>query len=190
MKRFQWIGFVFACALMLNSTAAAQAGVAAQPPGTLEFVATNLVSTAKGRFHEWSVVDSAVDIAALEDAFVVVTVVLASLDTGNDRRDEHLRNPDFFDVEKFPTATVRVHSPKRIEVEASEKPHYVAQFDLDLHGVKKTVEGEIVLLGTSPVAFEGNVLIDRLDFEVGEKPSFWNPMAPKAEIAVRFHVEL
>ena len=70
---------------------------AAESPGTLEFVGKNLFSTANGTFHEWQVVDSRLDFERLENSFAVVEVKLGSVDTGIDRRDTHLRNPDFFD---------------------------------------------------------------------------------------------
>jgi polyisoprenoid-binding protein YceI len=41
------------------------------------------------------------------DTSVEVTIATASVDTGNSDRDEHLRSPDLFDVERFPTATFR-----------------------------------------------------------------------------------
>ncbi|MDH7571728.1 MAG: YceI family protein, partial [Armatimonadota bacterium] len=34
---------------------------------------------------------------------VTATIDAASIDTNNDRRDEHLRSADFFDVTKYPT---------------------------------------------------------------------------------------
>ena len=45
-------------------------------------------------------------------------------------------------------------------------------------------------LSLDPLIFEGNLTIDRMDFGVGPKPGFWSPMVPKAEIPVKFHVEL
>jgi polyisoprenoid-binding protein YceI len=43
----------------------------------------------------------------LEDSHVEVTLEAASIISGNQQRDEHLRSPDFFDVEKYPTLTFR-----------------------------------------------------------------------------------
>ena len=156
----------------------------------LEFVGENLLMKANGMFHEWRVIESAVDPDAIDDAFAVVEVELTSLDTGIEARDEHLRNPDFFEVETYPIATVRVHSPRPIEDPEALHPRFAVQFDIDLHGVQKTLDGEIVLMGSSPLVVEGGLTINRMEFGVGPKPGFWSPMVPKAEIPVRFHLEL
>ena len=60
----------------------------------------------------------------------------------------------------------------------------------DLHGVQKTLEGEITLVSESPLAFEGGLVIDRLEFGVGAPPRRWNPMSIEAGIPIRFRVEL
>ena len=61
---------------------------------------------------------------------------------------------------------------------------------MNLHGVEKTLDGEIEIISLDPLIFEGNLTIDRMDFGVGPKPGFWSPMVPKAGIPVNFHVEL
>ena len=166
---------------------------AVAPPGMLKFVGKNLIMKAKGTFHDWRVVESSVDLDALGEAFAVVEVQLASLDTGIEGRDDHLRNPDFFEVDTYPVAIVRVHSPEPIPDETNEteeQPRFAVQFDVNLHGVEKTVGGEIVLINADPIVIEGELVIDRMEFGVGPEPGFWSPMVPKAEIPVRFRVEL
>lgn len=181
------------CVLLsaLSATVAAEsAETSPAPPGTLNFVGKNLLMKAKGTFHDWRVVESSVDMDAIEDAFVVVEVSLASVDTGIERRDEHLRTPDFFEIETYPVAIVRIHSPRPIDDEVDELPRFTVQFDVDLHGVTKTLEGEILLIDRDPLVFEGDVTIDRTEFGVGPKPNRWNPTSPRAEIPVHFNVEL
>lgn len=189
MKGFQKLGVVLAVLLGCAPVVAEDMEAALAPPGTLEFVGKNLIMKAKGTFHQWRVVESSVDMDAIGDAFVVVEVELASLDTGIERRDNHLRNPDYFEVDTYPVARVRIHSPQPIQAEADQRPRFAVQFDVNLHGIDKTLNGEIVLIETDPLVFEGNLTIDRLEFGVGPKPGFWSPMVPKAEIPVRFHVE-
>ena len=197
MSRYRILGaalaLVLACVLAVAPVFAEDTEAAVEPPGTLEFVGKNLIMKAEGTFHDWRVVESSVDPDAIGDAFAVVEVRLASLDTGIERRDDHLRNPDFFEVETYPVATVRLHSPQAISDETDEsegQPRFAVQFDVNLHGVEKTLLGEIVLIDTNPLVFEGELVIDRMEFGVGPKPGFWSPMVPKAEIPVRFHIEL
>jgi len=174
---------------LANEEMASDAG----PPGTLEFVGKNLIMKANGVFHDWRVVESAVDMAALGEAFAVVEVDLNSVDTGIEKRDDHLRTPDFFDTETYPVAMVRVHSAQPVPASEDDKSddqqRYVVQFDVDLHGVQKTVEGEVVVVTTDPLVFEGNVVIDRMEFGIGQKWNWWSAVTPKEKIPVRFHVE-
>jgi polyisoprenoid-binding protein YceI len=159
------------------------------PPGRIEFVGRNLVATANGTFHRWRVVESRIDLAALDESHAVVEVDLASVDTGNDRRDDHLRTEDFFEVGTYPTATVRVHSARPAAVVEGGRPLYTARFDLDLHGVRRTLEGEIELESSDPPVFAGRLTIDRTDFGIGPPPSRWNPFSIDSEIPIRFRLE-
>ena len=161
----------------------------ASVPGTLEFVGHNLFGDANGKFHAWRITESSVDPAALADSYAVVEVDLASVDTGIVRRDDHLRDPDFFEVEKFPVARIRVHSLMASGDPELGQPRFAASFDIDLHGVQKTVEGEIRRVSEAPLIFEGGLVLDRVVFGVGAPPSRWNPMSVKAEIPVSFRVE-
>ena len=63
-----------------------------------------------------------------------ITIDAASVDTGVDDLDKHLRSAEFFDVEKFPTATYKGKFTKF----ADGKPTEVAG-ELTLHGVTKPV---------------------------------------------------
>lgn len=68
------------------------------------------------------------------DAFSVEAVIkAASINTQNQRRDDHLRNPDFFDVEKFPE--LRFVSKKVARDGAGLK----VTGDLTMHGVTREV---------------------------------------------------
>src|SRR5690606_12015883 len=62
------------------------------------------ISTVFGRFNK---VDGSVTVDESDptkNAFQI-TIDAASIDTGVERRDNHLRTADFFDVEQFPTIT-------------------------------------------------------------------------------------
>lgn len=72
-----------------------------------------------------------------------VTIAAASIATGVEKRDGHLKSADFFDVEKYPTLTFKSKQVKQI---ASQQLKVVG--DLTLRGVTKEVE----LLVTGPSA--------------------------------------
>ena len=73
---------------------------------SVEFVARHLMITkVRGRFSD---VRGRITVAEEpEDSHVEVEIGTASLSTGNDDRDTHLRSGDFFDVERYPTITFR-----------------------------------------------------------------------------------
>jgi len=61
------------------------------------------------------------------------TIKTASITTNQEKRDAHLRNPDFFDVEKYPTIAFKMKTYKK------SGDGYTAVGDLTLHGVTKDV---------------------------------------------------
>jgi polyisoprenoid-binding protein YceI len=181
-------------ALMLGTvvTHAVRAGedpADASAPGRLEFIGKNLLSTARGTFHQWAVVESHLDLDQLDQTYAIVEVMLASVDTGSDRRDEHLRTADFFDVESYPVATARGHSLVEAGHSDVGNPLFTAQFDIDLHGVQKTLPGEIEIVGDHPMVVEARLAMDRVEFGVGPPVSRWNPMSVRAEIPVSIRIE-
>ncbi|MEU5848588.1 YceI family protein [Saccharopolyspora shandongensis] len=47
---------------------------------------------------------------------VTATIDMTSIDTASAQRDEHLRNADFFEVEKYPTMTYRSTGIQRLHI--------------------------------------------------------------------------
>jgi polyisoprenoid-binding protein YceI len=97
-----------------------------------------------------------------------VTVQAASLDTRVANRDKVLRSDDFFDVEKFPTLSLR---SSRVTSEGKET--YDVEGDLTIHGVTKhiTVPAKVIGVRVMPgigdfAGFETAFNIDRRDFGV------------------------
>jgi polyisoprenoid-binding protein YceI len=70
----------------------------------LTFKATSRVVNADGHFHKFGG-DVSVDPRDPTTARISVTIEGASIDTANTKRDNHLRSPDFFWVERFPIVT-------------------------------------------------------------------------------------
>jgi polyisoprenoid-binding protein YceI len=60
------------------------------------------------------------------------TIQVRSVDTGVEKRDNHLRTADFFDAGKYPTITFKT---KRIESDAGGQPVLIADFTM--RGVMK-----------------------------------------------------
>lgn len=99
---------------------------------------------------------------------VSIEIDAASIDTGVEDRDTHLRSGDFFDVEQFPKITfesARVSGP--IEADGS----FEVVGDLTMHGVTKpiTLKATYEGTGTDPwggtrAGFTASAKVDRRDF--------------------------
>ena len=106
----------------------------------------------------------------LSDAVFELTAQANSINTDVENRDKHLRSPDFFDVEKFPTLTFKSTSFKKVE-----DKKYKLIGDLTIHGVTKQVEFDVTMNGPAVhpfnkktiVGFKVTGTIKRSDFGVG-----------------------
>ncbi len=79
---------------------------------TVEFVIRNLWYNVKGRFTELEGV-IVLDEDDVSRSSVTATIKARSIDTGNKSRDEHMRGPEFFDVEKYPDIKFESTSVRR-----------------------------------------------------------------------------
>jgi polyisoprenoid-binding protein YceI len=100
------------------------------------------------------------------DSSVEVVVQLASIDTRDAGRDEHLRSPDFFDVEQHPTMTY-----SSTGVREAGKGRFVVDGNLTLNGITQPVALDLDLEGvtTDPwgnqrAGFSASTSIDREAF--------------------------
>lgn len=124
-----------------------------------------MVSTAKGRFTKFQG-NVEIDEANPANSKVSVTIDTASVTTGDEKRDGHLRSADFFDAEKYPTATFT-----STQVEALGEERYRVTGDLTMHGVTHPVTFEFTregvaknMYGKQFQAFSASFAISRKDF--------------------------
>ncbi len=125
------------------------------------------VSTVKGRFNEF---EGTITYAGDPKTLAAdVTIRAESIDTGNDKRDSHLRNEDYFEVETYPTLTFSGD-----EVVQRDGRHYLVGM-LTIKDVTREVELEVEVSGPvdSPWQDDVSILglaatgeIDRQDFNV------------------------
>ncbi len=91
------------------------------------------VSTVRGNFTNITGTVM-IDDKNLAGSSVDVTIDASTVNTQNERRDNHLKSQDFFDVEKFPAITF-----KSTKVEAAGNGRARVTGDLTIHGVTKEV---------------------------------------------------
>ena len=108
---------------------------------TIGFKVKHLFSYVTGRFNEVQGTISA-DAAKPEDSSVEVKIATKSVNTANEKRDTHLRSPDFFDAEKFPEMTFKSKKIARTGDDTAD-----VTGDFTLHGVTKEVMLKVKFLG-------------------------------------------
>lgn len=158
-----------------------------QTPGSITFVGKNMVATAHGTFHTWRFTQAEFDPDSPAGGVVEIEVDIASIDTKIEKRDDHLRTADFFDVENYPTATLRIYDIALAGSGDGANPAYTDKLDWTMHGVEKTYDNfTFELTGRNPTRVVGQFTINRMDFNIGEPHKTLSPMSIKEEIPITF----
>lgn len=161
------------CALLCASLSFAQTSWKSDPAHSkLTFSVTHMgISDVAGLFKTFDAGITASE-EDFSDAVFELTVDVASIDTEIEKRDNHLRSPDFFDVEKFPEMTF-----KSTSIEKAGEDKYKLSGDLTLHGVTKPVTMDLWYRGTienaqdksKTAGFQLTGTLKRSDFDIGSK---------------------
>jgi polyisoprenoid-binding protein YceI len=134
---------------------------------SVEFAVKHMgIATVRGRFTEFEgVLEVGQDLASSRARG---SVKAASITTGDDQRDEHLRSPDFFDAEHHPEITFQSTRVEPIDEDSSR-----LFGDLTMHGVTREVKLEVVTEGTDQdpwgnlrAGLEAVGVIKRSDFDM------------------------
>jgi len=154
---------------------------------TIGFSIRHMVfSKVRGRFLAYTGTIQ-LDDADLAKSSVEVAIDAASVDTGTDQRDTHLRSADFFDVEHFPQL---LFSSTRIEDAGDGRLRVTGQ--LTIRGTTREVvlEAESAGRGKDPwgnqrIGFAAKTSIDRKDFGLG-----WNQLLEAGGVLVGDRVDI
>src|SRR5436190_3187219 len=114
-----------------------------QSHSTIGFSVHQFLGTTHGKFTKF---DGKIDIDREhpESSSVTARIVVRSIDTGIVKRDNHLRSPEFFAVEKYPDITFKSRSAKQTGAQEGD-----ILGDLTMHGMTKPITLHVKLL-TSP----------------------------------------
>ncbi|MBC1500576.1 polyisoprenoid-binding protein [Listeria weihenstephanensis] len=111
-----------------------------------------MVSKVKGAFKDFSA-DLTLDPEDLTTASLAFTVDAASLDTRQAQRDGHLKSPDFFDVDNYPSITF-----KSTDITSDGDNEYKVTGDLTIREVTKPITLKVEYEGTSKDPMSGNMV--------------------------------
>ncbi len=139
------------------------------------------ISNVRGRFTDFQ---GTISVAELPlDSTTRVSIQAASIDTGQSRRDAHLRSPDFFDVDRYPTLEF---ASTGLEAPDSE---WRLQGDLTITGTTLPVTLSLAFIGTGPdpagdprhprIGFAATTTVDREDFGIT-----WNHVLDKGALLI------
>ena len=141
------------------------------------------VSEVDGNFREFdaTVVAKSDDFNGAEISFTAKT---ASIDTDNERRDNHLKSPDFFDAATHPELSFKGNLVK-------EGNKYKLKGDLTMHGVTKPVTFDVTYGGTINTGRgvkAGFKILGKLNRQ--EFGLTWNNKVPTGELVVGDEVDI
>jgi polyisoprenoid-binding protein YceI len=151
------------------------------------FVARHaMVTKVRGSFNEFEGT-ATIDGTDPSRSSVQVVLKVASIDTRNQQRDEHLRTNDFLDLENFPTITFASTS-----VEHDGADQFNVTGELTIKDVTKSLTIPLEFngavkdpWGNDRIGFEGSVVINRKDWGVN-----WNAALEAGGVLVSEKVTL
>lgn len=155
-----------------------------------------MVSEVEGKFKVYNGDVSSKSDLDFTNASISFTADASSINTEDEKRDGHLKSPDFFDVEKFPNITFKSVSMKP---NGKGKTAYELEGDLTMHGVTKRVKllaiGAAKTIkdpwGNTKYGFKVTGVINRKDYGLN-----WNAVLEAGgvivseEVALNINIEL
>lgn len=144
------------------------------------------ISSVEGRFN---IIEGTVDWDPLQKVLRKVSVLIKtiSLDSGDTKRDDHLKREDFFFVNNYPEATFESLAIKKID-----DRHFLVSGTLSLRGVKKAIALTAIYKGSAKdhtgktsEFFTAETALNRKDFNMS-----WNKSLDKGGMLVGDEVKL
>jgi polyisoprenoid-binding protein YceI len=142
----------------------------------IDFSVRHFFTPVRGTFDDYEV-ELLFDPEDPKNSSVEVQISVASVNTGNEKRDNHLRSGDWFEAEKYPYLTFKSTSVRQISVD-----RFIATGELTIKDTTKEIELPITLLGITDLpsqmsemmggvkhvaSFETAYKLDRRDYDVG-----------------------
>ena len=146
-----------------------------------------MVATVRGTFDKFDVT-AIIDEDDISRSSVDATIEVASINTRNQKRDDHLRGPDFFDAAKHPTITFKSKAVEKIQDYS-----YKVTGELTLMGVTREVVLEVTgspqavtdLRGKPRLGGAASTTINRTDYGLSR-----NSVLESGGVAIGEEVEI
>ena len=145
-----------------------------------------MISEVNGHFDTFDIEATADD--TFSNPMFNTTIETASINTGNERRDNDLRSERFFNAEANPTITF-----KSTGVEKTSDNTYKLTGDLTMHGITKSIElnGKIIGIITNQrnqklkAGMKFTTTLKRSDFDIGGS---FAPVSDEVEVAINLEM--
>ena len=134
---------------------------------TVQFIARHMmISKVRGQFREFSGTITMAEVP--EESFVDVVIMAASIDTGDEERDRHLRSAEFLDVEQYPEVRYRSTT-----VQAATEGRWAVTGELTIRDITRPVTLGVEFCGAAVdpwsntrAGFLATTEINREDFHI------------------------
>ncbi|MFO8233998.1 MAG: YceI family protein [Bacteroidales bacterium] len=157
----------------------------------IQFVTKHMkISNVTGQFKEYSG-DIKADQEDFTDVDIRVTIPVESIDTDNEKRDEHLRGEDFFEVEEYPE--IKFQS---VSISKEGDSQYKLKGELTIKDVTRTETfkmehlGTVEAMGDIRAGFKLTGKIDRFDYNVDWDSSFGQGLVVGRDVEINIDAEL
>ena len=155
------------------------------------FLIRHIISKVPGRFTQFSGTIT-VDRDNLENSSVDATIDVGSVSTYNDKRDAHLKTPDFFDAAKFGSITFKSKSWKK-----TGDNTFDVTGDLTMRGVTKEVVLKVDLLGFGPgmmgaqvSGWDASVTLNREDFGINGPAMLGKALGSDVGVSINIEADI
>jgi polyisoprenoid-binding protein YceI len=117
------------------------------------------------KFEKFKVTKATFDPKKIEGGKATIEIDATSLKSDSDKRDTHVKSPDFIDVSKFATITVNIDKVKK----KADKT-YTAEATVKFRDVTKKYPVTFDVIDQKPdsIRIKGETTFSRLDFKVGK----------------------
>ncbi len=150
-----------------------------------------VITTVPGKFSDYDVTFMFNE-SDLANSHVKAVIKTATIDTDNQKRDEHLRSPDFLDAQNYPHITFESNEIQKTD------DGYVAKGTLTIRGISKEIEMPFKMLGpindpwgNQKIGVEASLDINRFDYNVKwDKTLDTGSLVVSDEVKVKLDLQL